>query len=65
MSTVTNRYLCIRDMVQHTLLTSVELNLHFALDYLIRWDYISIRAGRGNRVMKLATSPPYIRKVET
>ena len=52
-------------MVQHTLLTSVELNLRFALDYLIRWDYISIRAGRGNRVMKLATSPPYIRKVET
>ena len=28
---------------EHTLLTAVELNLHFALDYLIRWDYISIR----------------------
>jgi len=23
----------------------VENNLHFALDYLIRWDYISIRTG--------------------
>ena len=43
LSTVTYRYLCIRDMVQHPLLTAVELNLHFALDYLIRWDYISIR----------------------
>jgi len=29
--------------VQHTSLTSVELNLHFALDYLIRWDYIGIK----------------------
>ena len=31
--------------VQHTSLTSVELNLHLPLDYLIKWDYISIRAG--------------------
>ena len=33
----------VKGMVQHPLLTSVELNLYFALDYLIRWDYISNR----------------------
>ena len=33
----------IRDNGWHPLLTAVELNLHFALDYRMKWDYIVIR----------------------
>ena len=30
----------VEGMVQHPLLTAVEEKVSFALDYLIRWDYI-------------------------
>ena len=55
LSTVTYRYLCVSNSSQvQTVLTKMpwKNNLHFALDYRMKWDYIGIKGRAQLKVLR-------------